>query len=249
MSFGFLLFAVEALIFWTASRAYTGAIVLALVAAVGTMSYYYRASPKKIFLPILLVALITFFAGFLYFHNFLYRFQQISLFPLLLEEQIEQIRPVVESQVAGNSVALPEIYSPIMETRAAGFQYYFSFFRYDPLVPLLGVGISHEQKFGLFLAPESGGDGLQVGRSIIFDIFLYGGIGAAFALLILTCLVFKRIALLFKMRRESDQGPIYILAPAVTLLGWWAAAVFLGTPLTLIPNWILLGMALAPHSS
>jgi len=29
--------------------------------------------------------------------------------------------------------------------------------------------------------------------------------------------------------------------------GWWAAAIFLGSPLTLIPNWILLAMALAPQ--
>lgn len=246
LSFALLWIVLEMLILWSGTRSYFGAVMLAVIVGSVLMGRFYRVGLGKVFVFTMLVGLGAFLILFLFpvsAQRFKLLGQQYPAFLQESQEQAGQIRHFVELQTSEELSEIPQMQASDMDSRWRGFQYYFSLLKADPLAFLLGLGINYEYKFSLLIF--SGRDALPVGRSIIFDIFLYGGVGAALSLLLLGYMILLRTKALFRREKEPADDPIYVLAPAVTLLGWWSAAVFLGTPFTMIPNWILLAMALA----
>ncbi|KKU85554.1 MAG: hypothetical protein UY15_C0029G0008 [Parcubacteria group bacterium GW2011_GWA2_47_9] len=236
----------EMLILWSGTRSYFGAIILTVVVGSAILGRFYGFGLKKILVSTALMGFAAFLVLFL-FPASVHRAGLLNQYPAYFQvarEQAEQIRHFAELQVRENNYEIPRAQLlTTQEPRLSGFQYYFSLLKADPLILLFGVGINYEHKFSMPLLVGKG-DMLAAG-SVVFDPFLYGGIGAALGLLLLVWMILKRIMLLFKVREEPVQDPIYVLAPAITLLGWWAAAIFMVTPIALIPNWILVAMTLA----
>src|SRR3989344_2205639 len=234
------------LILWSGTRSYFGAIILTVVVGSAILGRFYGFGLKKILVSTALMGFAAFLVLFL-FPASVHRAGLLNQYPAYFQvarEQAEQIRHFAELQVRENNFEIPRAQLlTTQEPRLSGFQYYFSLLKADPLMLLFGVGITYEHKFSMPLLVGKG-DMLAAG-SVVFDPFLYGGIGAALGLLLLVWMILKRIMLLFKVREEPAQDPIYVLAPAITLLGWWAAAIFMITPIALIPNWILVAMTLA----
>ena len=246
--FCFLWLAIEALILWSASKAFFGAVVLSVIFGTLIAGYFYKVGPKRIFSSLTLILIVVFLL--LPFSPAFEKFKGFSLFPESFSKSMDRVKRIVELQTKNEISEIPRAGEELpFATRPVGFYYYISLFKEDPLIPLLGLGINYAQKFDLILSRDQGINSISIGRSILSDIFLYGGVGAVIAVIIFIWLIWQRIIMLFRANeRERSIEPIYVLAPAVTLLGWWSAAIFLGTPFILIPNWILLGMALAPEA-
>lgn len=249
--FGSLCLAIFIFILWSGSRQFFGSSILSIMLGTLLAGNFYKAGYKKtlsyaaLFLIVVFILLLLPFSA-----TTLNKLKAlVQYFEPQEVNQTEGVEDLIGLQQKDHSSEKQQLIVKSTDSNLAGAIYYFTLLKSDPLAFLFGLGINYDSKFSVKLQ-----GGLQAGRGIMSDIFLQGGIWVAAAILLFSWMVWQRIISFFgksEHRQSADSSstgiePIYVFAPALTLLGWFAPT-FLFSMFTFIPTWILLGMALSDN--
>ncbi len=103
----------------------------------------------------------------------------------------------------------------------------------------LGLGVNYEEKFFILFPWINTKHG---GTNSIFDIPVYGGVGAVLSMGYLMFMVAKRT--ITRLEAGIDGTTPYAIGATSALGGLWVAAVLLGSPIVVYQFWILMAVAL-----